>query len=316
MISIGVITARKEPKFDWFFESLRLQSGLGLVGQIILIDFFAQAGDGWTMADVEARGKSVFESARKNGFGGITEWHPPKPTMWAGPSRLTKENWWHASACRNTIFCYARHDFVASLDDRFILMPTWLDAVRQAEQEKYVVCGTYEKRTGIVVKSGIMTNSGTVIGTDGRFEQTKGNKSRAPGPWVFGCTFALPLDWALAVNGQEELCDGLSMEDVIFGLHLQNSGYPIFFDPRMKMFEDRTPSELGTPMKRSSKERFPKDVEDKGHKALERFGRLKRASHHWDLRAIRESVLAGNPFPGVESCPTNDWFDGQKISEM
>ena len=195
-------------------------------------------------------------------------------------------------------------------------MPTWLDAVRQAEQEKYVVCGTYEKRIGMAVKDGVMIDGGTLIGSDARFDQTKGNKMRAPGPWVFGCTFALPIEWALQVNGQEELCDGLSMEDVIFGLHLENNGFPIFFDPRMKMVEDRTPSELGVPMKRTSKERWPNDKEDKGHRALEKFGRLRKTSHQWHFKDIRASVLAGNPFPGHNGEPRLDWHDRQPIAEM
>ena len=61
---------------------------------------------------------------------------------------------------------------------------------------------------------------------------------------MFGCTFALPLEWALQMNGFEEGCDGLSMEDVIFGLMLKNNGFRIDYDPQMRMIEDRTEGEI------------------------------------------------------------------------
>lgn len=312
MISIGIITARPDPKFDWFFQSLRLQGGLESLGQIILIDFFAQPCDNWTQNDVDKRREVVMKQAADAGFYNYVEWHPPMPTVWAGPNRLPKDNWWHAAACRNTVLCHAKHEFVACLDDRFVLMPTWMDAVRQAEQEKYVVCGTYQKRSNMTVVDGVIQHGGTITGEDSRLKVTNGHKFKCGGPWCFGCTFALPLEWALNVNGVDSTCDGLSMEDVIFGNTLTNAGYPIYYDPRMSMVEDRTPGQLGTPMRREDKGISPND---KSHGLLSKMRGVKRAIHPIDLRKIRDSVLAGNPFPPAWG-PTEDWWDGQKTSEM
>ena len=134
----------------------------------------------------------------------------------------------------------------------------------------------------------------------------------AHGQWFFGCTSAAPLEWALAINGYEERMDGLSFEDVIFGLMLTNAGYPLRYDPRMKIIEDRTPAELGTPPRRTDKGISPND---KSHAALQQFGSLKRAGHQWDLRAVRAKVLAGEPFP-IPTGPTTDWYDGQPLAEF
>lgn len=126
----------------------------------------------------------------------------------------------------------------------------------------------------------------------------------------------MPLEWALQINGFEEHCDGLGSEDYIMGMMLANNGYPVKFDPRIKIIEDRTPEEAGPVMKRSSKERFPNDPIDKGHRAIFCFGDQKRASHQWNLREIRERVLKGEPFPHHGGQPDRDWYDGQPLAEM
>src|SRR5206468_2483832 len=130
--------------------------------------------------------------------------------------------------------------------------------------------------------------------------------------WTYGCSLALPLEWALAVNGFDETCDGLSFEDVIFGLHLSNRGYPILFDERMSVIQDRTPGQCGPVMVRRDKGVSPKD---KSHSQIDKLGRLDRALHPIDLREIRKNVLAGGEWP-LPWGPTHDWFDNQPLSEM
>lgn len=125
----------------------------------------------------------------------------------------------------------------------------------------------------------------------------------------------MPLEWALNVNGFEELVDGLGAEDYMMGMMLSNAGYTAKYDPRIKVIQDRTPGECGPVMPKTSKERFPNDKEDKGHKAIERFGTQKRTSHVWNLREIREKVLRGEPFPPSSMGPRLDWFDNLPIAE-
>jgi hypothetical protein len=315
MITIVFVSARPDPKFAWFFDSLALQAGLVQVTQIVIIDFYAQAMDNWTEVDVHNRRKEVCAAAELRGFGNITEWHPPKPNVWNGAHRLTPVNWWAMSSARNTGLCYARNSYLAFLDDRCVLLPSWLDAVREAEQSNYAVCGTYEKRKEMVVTDGVITHSGIITGEDTRYAVTNGNKFAAPGAWLFGCTFGLPTEWMLNVNGVDESWDSVSMEDTHFGQLLQNNGMPIYFDPRMKMIEDRTPSVSEHSMRRDAKQKHNYDPEDKTHKLIEKLWGNQKSTHEWNLRAIRQHILQGGKFP-IPTQPTHDWFDQQPLKDM
>ena len=305
-LTIAYCTSRKEPKIRWFFDSLARQVER-FQPQIIVVDLFNQ--------EPMDRGELMYDGLTSC-WDGMMTLADPKPTVWQGHQRLTKEDWWAVSNSRNTALCLARGDYIVWVDDRCLLSPTWLQATTEAMLGNYAVCGTYEKRHGMKVENGVMTDGGILNSEDGRKAQARGQICRAPGQWFFGGTLGCPVEWALQVNGFDECMDSLSAEDCLFGMHLENNGFKIMHDPNLKIIEDRTPGECGPDMKRSSKEKHPKDVTDKGHEAFRRFGRLKRASHHWDLRAIRESVLAGNQFPGVESCPKTDWFDGMEIKLM
>jgi hypothetical protein len=83
----------------------------------------------------------------------------------------------------------------------------------------------------------------------------------------------------------------------------------------MKIIEDRTGGVRGHDMKRSSKEKHPNDKNDKAHKLIDKLWHNKFSSHLWNLRDIRNSVLAGN-FPPIPTSPTHDWFDSQPLKEM
>jgi len=295
--SIVFTTARHEPEFQWLYDSVRRESDC----PIIVIGLGLENYAGWHAAT----------------------FHPPKPTVWQGPHRLTKDQWWAKSNAANTGICLCRTEWVMFCDDRGVLLPGWRAAVEDAMAGGYGVCGSYEKRHGMVVESGIIADPGTLDGSDPRSPQGRDHRALvssaladAPGSWWFGCVNALPLEWALQVNGYEELMDSLSMEDCIFGLMLKNNGFPLKYDPRLKLIEDRTPGKCGPAMRRSSKERWPNDAEDKGHGALARFGVRKRTEHHWDLRAIRAAVLRGGPFPRHNGHPERDWFDGMKIQDF
>jgi len=313
MITIGYITSRLEPRFEWLFDSLKRCGGVEHVTQIILVDQYAEAFDNWTQNDVEKRRRYTMRDAIKAGLSHLITWRPPKPNVWNGRHRLTPRNWWGAANARNTALCLCKNDFIAYLDDRCVLGTTWIDAIREAKEKRYAVCGTYEKHTNMVVEDGIVVSPGETIGRDGRADIALGRKMICPGTWMYGCTFALPVEWMLRVNGVDESWDSVSMEDTHFGQMLENNGYPIYHDPRMSMIEDRTTNEHG--MKRSSKELHPNDKNDKTHKLMERLWNNKCAGHAWNLGKIRDDVLSGLPFP-VPTEPVQDWFDGEALAEM
>lgn len=305
-LTIGYITSRPSPRLEWFFDSLKRQTKPDDEIEIIIVDKFA-GDDARTENHKRLAGRPIIITA-------------PKPTIWQGKYRITSEDWWAASNSRNTVFCLASHPWVACLDDRCVLLPNWLNCVRDAQKHGYAVCGTYEKGFDLVVENGHIVSfveprdeTGKLSAKDSRLNE-KGLVMTAPNlcppNWFFGCSFALPLEWVWAVNGQDETCDGLSMEDVIFGLMLKNNGYPICFDPRMRIVEDRTPNQIGSPMRREDKGKSP---DDKSHAMLAMLRDSKRAMHHWDLKKISEQVKAGQPFPEPEKKKYFDWYDGELI---
>ncbi len=299
-ITIAYCTSRDNPKFEWFFDSLERQITSSRP-KIIIVDRLAEL-------------RKIPISVDLNKFD--CKWTLPKPTVWQGKHRLTKEDWWAVSNSRNTALLLCQTDYILWVDDRCVLAPGWLAAAQEADEGGYAVCGSYEKRHGMAVENGGIVDFGTLNSEDGRKAQSQGRICKAPGQWFFGGTLGCTLEMALVVNGFDESMDSLSAEDCLFGMHLENNGFKIMHDPRLKIIEDRTPGECGPDMKRSSKEKHPKDVTDKGHEAFRRFGRLKRASHIQNLSEHRAHVLAGNPFWGHNNMPSKDWFDGQPLSEM
>lgn len=102
------------------------------------------------------------------------------------------------------------------------------------------------------------------------------------------------------------------MEDVIFGLMLTNCGFPIKYDTRMAILEDRTAGQLGTAIKREDKGVSP---QDKSHALLAMLKDRKTAMHGFDIRQVRRDVLAGKGWPKPWG-PFVDFYDGQKIEDM
>lgn len=296
-ITLVYHTSRTSPRLKWFFDSLNLQAKADDPIKVIIVDLYAHDQERVTNHKKIA-GREIV----------VTE---PKPTVWQGKYRLTKQDWWAASNSRNTGICLCQTEWIAFLDDRSVLLPGWLDCIKLAQEHGYAVCGSYEKVHHLIVEEGTVVSFEETDGKDSRKGDSAG-AVKAPGNWWFGCTNALPLEWALQINGWDETCDGVSMEDVIFGLHLQNNGFPIYYDRRMKILEDRTPGQLSTPMRREDKGKSP---EDKSHRMLAMLQGLKKSMHQWDLRWVRDTVLKGEPFP-VPVGPMADWFDGQLLSEM
>ena len=315
ILSVAFITARKHPEFRWFLDGLHRQVQAGDAIEVIFVDFYAQACDGWTNDDVKRRQDEVME-ANNGRFQCI--WMPPKPTVWQGPNRLPKHNWWAASNARNTAICMASGDFFACVDDRLVLGENWLEGVRAAEKGKYVAVGAYEKRTGITVENGVIKHAGIVTGEDNRLQYVKQhyrhlkNPYSCPGEWFYSASFALPMEWELKANGFDETCDSSGGEDSIHGLMLQNNAFPIFYDTRMMVIEDRTPEFLGETMIRKDKGVSPND---KSHALLARLRGHKRSQHPWDIRTIRTNVQRGMPWPEA-NWPTTDWYDGEQVKDM
>lgn len=289
-ISLCFITGRAEPHLDWLLGSLAPQ---------------VSASDDIHVLVIDGRGRTPVELGARARYGA---WAPrirvefPKPTPWQGKQRITSCDWWAKSSAMNTALVLCDTDYVTFLDDCCRLGPQWLETVRRGERErKSVLAGTYDK-----IERGVVTS-------DHRRALEPKGKSNCGGGWLYGCTFALPLEWALEANGAEEGCDGMGDEDCILGLMIENNGHQIDFVPSMAVTQERdevsVPGIPSIPLRRMS----PGNKHDA---ALSRFRVRKRTEFTPDLHALRARRAAGDlawPKPDPD---TRDWYDGRLVRDM
>lgn len=120
------------------------------------------------------------------------------------------------------------------------------------------------------------------------------------------------------VNGfPEKFTDGLGFEDIAFGILLRNNLLDMRYDSRMRIIEDRTPTEIGGSLKRASKPSpNPSDKHQaKDYRILSIMGESKTSGNSFDIRQLRKSMLNGGTWPPPAESHF-DWFDNQPISEM
>lgn len=284
LLTIVYTTSRRDPKFNWYFDSLRRQLK-DMPVETIVVDSYK-----------ESRHVSCFRHVA------------PKPTVWQGKHRLTKEDRWAKSNALNTGIILCETEWIAFVDDRSALGPHWLESVERAMNSVYAVCGSYEKRANLEVKDGEAIG-GEILGED----------TRRPGIYPFdswyGGSGALPLEWALQVQGfSEDMCDGLGSEDSMFGTTLLNSGYPICYDSDMRLIEDRTPGQIDGALKRADKNSHLGE-KAKSWDIVRCFKNKTTSQNSFDIRNLRDRVLAGETFP-PPSASAFDWYDNEPLSAM
>ena len=295
-LTIVYVTARKEPKIKWFFDSLDRETGRDYSNtKILIIDTYSDEY-------VETISKTL---RRKK----------PKPTIWQGEHRITKEDWWAKCNSMNTGICLCDTEYIAFVDDRSVLSHGWLHCIQDAMIGSYAVCGSYEKHANMKVENGEIVDEGEFLGADVR---RKFGTSVRTTDW-YGGSCALPLEWCLRVNGYpEDICDGLGFEDIAFGFLLRNNHLDMRYDSRMRIIEDRTPGEsYEGALKRASKPSpDPNNIRlAKDYRILEIMGASTASGNSFDIGKLREQVLRGEPFPPPTASHL-DWFDQQPISEM
>lgn len=309
-ISIAYMTCRKDPKIQWFFDSLHQDLGACYndIQRVIVVDFHAD------------------DPGRKNEFNqlfrgpkSILVHVTPKPNVWQGKYRLTTQNYFAASNARNTALCLAPDGWIAYVDDLSVLVPGWVNRVRAAMEGGYIVFGTFQKVLGLMVDNGIIKGFRPHgAGYDSRLDHvSKGKKLvSAAGSWLFGCSLAAPVESFLEINGWDEDCDSLSSEDSICGIMLAHHNNRFMLDLDMKTYESEEDHFIDASFKRTDKGRSPND---KSHAILNMTmkGRWIAPNYFGEggIRSVRDKVLRGDPFP-ITQCPTQDWYDGQYLCDM
>lgn len=305
MLTIAYMTCRKDPKIEWFSASLARETAAhpDLRFRVVIIDYFANFGE---------------DSRRPFSRAGWTVC-APKPSVWQGKYRLTKDDWFAASNARNSALCLATDGHIAYVDDLSVLKPGWLTYVREAIARDSITCFTYQKVRDLVVDAAgsIVSFTDFPSGHDNRFG---GGSDSGPvscgGNWLYGCSLVAPVEAFLDINGWPEICDGLGFEDCIAGIMLEKKGWAIEFDRRAVTFESEELHHVGPVMKRSD---YGVSPNDKSHALL----KMAQGGDGWHpgffgdegIRGLRQRVLSGEPFPMV-GIPEHEWYTGTPLRDL
>ncbi len=290
-LSVCFITGRAEPHVEWVLQAIVRQRALSDAIDFIIVDALGRSRE----ALIKGHEKLVTRAVQD------LRVVVPKPNIWQGKHRVTPVDFWAKSAASNTALCLAKHDYVAFLDDCARPGDAWLDTVRVGCQAREsVLAGAYTKVDGT-----------TCVETDHRLQLFPKGKQDCGGGWLYGCSFALPLEWCLQVNGFEEGCDGLSAEDTVFGCMLANNGHRIDFSPALHVTLERS-------RQANSFVRIDKGIapNDKSHAARARFEKRRRTEFTVNLTTLRTQLARGGTFPIPDPIGDHrDWFDGSRIRE-
>jgi hypothetical protein len=320
-LSIVYLTYRFQPRFDWFADSLAAQLVEGDELEVIFVD---GRHSPHRTADLErvVGGRFSFRHVA------------PKPTPYNGPHRLTGRDYFSAASARNTGVIYGRKPYVVFVDDACVLMPGWLDEVRNAARDRCVIGGAYWKRWEMVVDRGMLISSrNDQTGRDTRWSFGESDRLvKIRGGQLFGCSCGLPRELLLEVNGYGELCDSIGGEDWELGLRLEQSGAPVYYSRRMLTIESEELHRQGEPPlkldKLTDERSYMRRLRDFGVKRRTTSGRcdsshmlidiccgtrsVRNVGNYYELSDLDEAGLLGL----VEHMPRQHWFDLQPLSEM
>lgn len=316
-LTIAYLTSREDCRFEWFADSLKLQTDGDLWAEnisVVVVDYWSQSATRQT--DLASCMK--FKKMNSNSFM-VT---PPKPTVWQGPHRLTQNNYFAPSNARNTALCYAPDGWIAYVDDLSVLHPGWLSAVREAMAGNYIACGAFRKVNKLVVSKGVIESfEDHPAGIDSRWGDGEGFAVDCAPNWLFGCSVAMPVDALLKINGwPEAVCDstGVGAEDCFTGMALAATGHALKYNRRMLTYESEELHHQLPAMKRIDKGDIG-TPNSKSHAAVRMLRDVKYFDNDFspfpDIAALRQHVLSGGEFP-IPKNPQHDWYDGQKLSEL
>lgn len=326
MISIIYSTNRINPRFDWFLDSLYAQTTEEERThlELVFIDFCLCP----TRAD-------MLKSLVNDRFQYIAS--KPKPNIYQGSMRKTKNEYFSPSNARNTGIVMSNGGYLAFVDDVSVLMPTWFHALKCAMDKMQIVCGAYQKHYEMVVEQGLLKSSRKHDGgIDSRWNLGDDNVPvRIFGQQMFGCSLGIPASYILEVNGFDELCDSIGGEDYQLGIRLNNADRRIYYDRRMLSIESEELHNQDYLMRREDRVLDePKYMErlrgfgverrcqpgnlDSSHMILDVLNGTKQIKSIYNNRDLaqqrslpREERIAEHP-PEI----LNHWFDHKPLSEM
>jgi hypothetical protein len=350
MITICYFTSRRNPRVAWFVDSLARwvpPEERGMV-ELIFIDRLLWAltpeagnrywrrGDVFDITDptwhVESR-RELFAGAVADRF--AFRHLPVKPCTHQGPFRLTSKDWFCAAVARNTGIIAARGNYFVGVDDLSVLLPTWWPQVKHAASSGYSVAGAYWKQKALVVENGEIKSFEQYPG--GRDTRWDHGSDTGIVPWhggnVYGCSFGMPTDLLVRINGFEELASGEGGEDYCMGIRSERAGADWRYNRNMQSWESEEAHHEEPSLPRERKivtpDNRPAGYDSYPHvNVAERYYSdhvmLNRLKHErrfttiaqWtDIRKAREEFQASRRIL-IPTDPQTDWRDGMPLSQL
>lgn len=302
MLSLIYITFRENCQFQWTFDALvnQVPENLRSSIQLVIVDGMLQHDE------TALKRRQAFKDIIGDTFDYVHV--EPKPTPWQGRYRTVSKDHFAASNTRNTGACYAKYSYLVFIDDLGVLSETWFAAVLTAQKENIVQAGAFKKMKGLVVEKGRMVkgdnaNYNDVVHEDHRLKlpqySREDEKNLSCGGHLYGSSFGIPKAVYFAVNGQNEMFDGMGYEDCDLGIRLERSGVPIYYHKRMLIYENYR--QLGSDNRRDCKRADPVPSEDE-YKALlkeynftDRYGDGPKGLSHFMNNYSHQGPLRTNP---------------------
>lgn len=211
-----MVTARKDPGYQYMIDSLviardRLHAQFGPVP----VEFIAIDEQIWYD---EVGRRAEFDSIVADRLPCRIE--APKPTVWRGPHRLTKRDYWGKNSALNTAICYATQKQLVFFDDCALVPENWLVGHVLAAKSAVAAAGGYiYYHPGAIIEHGKLIEGRAHSPGDYRIDKYKdGMQPCAPGE-LFGGNVSYPLDVLLRIGGFDEVLDGAKgLDDCLMGL--------------------------------------------------------------------------------------------------
>ena len=148
-------------------------------------------------------------------------------------------------------------------------------------------------------------------------------------PWsgggVFGCSFGVPIEHLLAVDGCGLEVAAQGADDYDLGIRLERTGLKVFLNKNCFTTESEEAHHTEPSLPRESKnipaDRLPAGYEGSTMSDHVHLNRLRREEDRilplfpLGLRAIRDEFLATGMVP-IPREPTTDWRDGAPLSSL
>lgn len=346
-VSIVYVTCRANPKIEWFLHSLLKQASREDLENIELIvidghlwhpDVCERAGD---LTEIGFADGGYHDKERRRHFEIFLDQRfphvlhtPPKPCAYQGPWRQTTRDFFCAGNTRNTAFIVAKHPYLVFVDDLSTLGGTWLDQVKHAAEGEYVALGMYEKVLNLHPMGAEVKFESYDGGRDSRWGASSPNGAIPyHGSALYGCSFGVPLEAALEVDGFDAAMNGQGGEDTDFGHRLERASWAVFLNQNLFTLEDEGLHHDGSKLPQERKLVPPHLLP----KAYEHYRYAREDEKYWsdhvvlnrlnneperilpligdNLRALRkrymETGLVPVPAPGQI-----DWRTGLPLSEL